>query len=188
MSLRVFVDANVFYSRTTRDWLLLLRLEAGSGLFQLHTTWDVITEVGARLRDDKPTAPGSLISDVVGKIQGTMDEILANFPGGEVVGVADQGDWHVHHAATACMAQILLTDDQGFESEETNYEVYSCDDFFLEIERSAPKAVRAVVKSQVAYWSARGGKQLPDALRDAGCPRFADVVLSHLKDLAPKGQ
>lgn len=188
MTQRVFVDANVLYSRTLRDWLFLLRLESKGGMFQLHTTWDVITETGARLRDDFPEARGSLLSELMDKIKKCVDEVLSTYPGGAVEGITDEGDWHVHHAAEACMAHVLLTEDQGFASDDTHYEVYSCDEFFLEVGRSAPDVVKRVVEKQAAYWSKRGGKQLPDALRDAGCGDFADVVLDLLKEMATAGR
>ena len=186
MTQRVFVDANVFFSRTLRDWLFLLRIESKGGLFQLHTTWDVITETAARLRDEYPNASGDLLASLMKKIQECVDEVVATFPGGPVEGIADQGDWHVHHAAEACRAHVLLTDDTGFESDDSHYEIYTCDDFFLEVERSAPDVVKRVVEKQAIFWSKRNGKQLPDALRDAGCLEFADVVLGVLKEIATR--
>lgn len=188
MAQRVFVDANVLFSRTLRDWLFMLRIETKGGVFQLHTTWDVINETGARLRDAHPQAPGSLISDLMKKCQEHFDEILGEFQGGPVEGIADEGDWHVHHAAEACRAHVLLTEDTGFESEESNYEVYRCDDFFMEIQSSAEDAVKQIVDFQMPYWAARGGKQLPDALRAASCSKFAEVVLVHIRNRALTGQ
>lgn len=184
MTQRVFVDANVLFSKTLYDWLFLLRLKSKGGIFQIHTSWDVINEVGARLRDDHPEWSGEGISSLMEKIQKIFDEIIMSFPGGQVEGIADKGDWHVHHAAEACRADILLTQDSGFESDDTNYEVYTCDDFFVEVERSAPEIVQLVLNMQVQYWAKRGGKQIPDALRDAGCPNFAEVVLKQLQKLA----
>lgn len=186
MAQRVFVDANVLFSRTLRDWLFLLRIESNGGMFQLHTTWDVIAEAGARLRDEYPNTSGDLLASLMKKIQECVDEVVTAFPGGPVEGIADEGDWHVHHAAEACRAHVLLTDDTGFESDDSHYEVYTCDDFFLEVGRSAPDVVKRVVETQALYWSRRSGKQLPDALRDAGCLEFADVVLGFLKEIAAR--
>lgn len=184
MTQRVFVDANVLYSRTLYDWLFLLRVESNGELFQIHTSWDVINEAGARLRDNHPEWSGAGISSLMKKIQTIFDEIITVYPGGQVDGIADEGDWHVHHAAEACHADILLTEDTGFESDDTHYEVYTCDEFFVEIEKSAPEVVGRVVKRQVPHWAKRGGKQLPDALRDASCPKFAEVALKHIQKLA----
>jgi predicted nucleic acid-binding protein len=184
MTQRVFVDANVLYSRTLRDWLFLLRVESNGGMFQIHTSWDVINEAGDKLRNAHPEWPGGAISSLMKKIQEIFDEIITVYPGGQVEGIADEGDWHVHHAAEACHADILLTEDTGFESDDTHYEVYTCDEFFLEVEKSAPEVVGRVVKRQVPFWANRGGKQLPDALRDAECPKFAEVALKHIQKLA----
>lgn len=187
MAQRVFIDSNVLYSRTLRDWLFMLRLETQGGMFQIHTTWDVITEVGARLRDNHPKAPGTLVAKVVKKCQEHFDEILEDYPGGPVPGIADEGDWMVHHAAEACRADVLLTQDQGFESDESCYEAYTCDDFFVELHKSAPAAVKLVAEKQMNFWAAKNGKGVPDALRDAGCPEFAEVVLAHIRHMALTG-
>lgn len=48
MMQRVFVDANVLYSRTLRDWTFLFR-GSTDGMFQLHSTEDVFAEVHKRL-------------------------------------------------------------------------------------------------------------------------------------------
>lgn len=184
MPQRVFVDANVLFSRTLRDWLFLLRVESQGDLFHIHTTWDVITETGARLRDKHSHASGSLVSDLVEKCQTIFDDIITSYPGGAVQGLNDQEDWHVHHAAEACQAHILLTEDTGFTSDETFYETYTCDEFFVEISTSAPAVVQQVVNFQAKYWAKRNGKPLPVALREARCPEFAGIVQTHLQRLA----
>lgn len=43
MTQRVFVDANIFASRTIMDWLMHLRRQ-NEGMFQLHATEDVFVE------------------------------------------------------------------------------------------------------------------------------------------------
>lgn len=186
MPQRVFVDANVLFSRTLRDWLFLLRLESQGSLFQIHTTWDVITESGARLRDKHPEADGRLVSRLIEKSQKIFDEILSDYPGGKVSDIEDREDWHVHYAANACRAQILLTEDTGFTSEDTFYEAYSCDEFFMEINTSSPKTVQNVTENQAVYWGRKNGKSLPTALIEAGCPRFAQEVQAHIRRLALK--
>ena len=161
MAQRVFVDAKVLYRRTLRDWQFMLRLEAEPCVLQLHTTWGVIDETGARLRDQHPRAPGGLIAELMQKCQEHFDEILEDLPGGPVAGIADEGDWHVHHAVEASRADILLTEDSGFDSDESYYEAYNGDDFFVEISVSAPDAVKRVVESQASYGAARDGDRFP---------------------------
>lgn|GEM_PF-2957743 len=83
MAQRVFVDANVLFGRTLYDWLFLLRIESRGGLFQLHTSWDVINEAGTRLRDEHPEWDGEEISSLMSKVQDIFDEIIEVFPGGQ---------------------------------------------------------------------------------------------------------
>lgn len=187
MTQLVFVDANVLYSRTTRDWLFMLRQQTEGSIFHLRTSWDVIYEAGARLRDHHPEADSNLITRFHTLVADYVDELVTDFPGGPVEGMADREDWHVHHAATQCGAAILLTDDRGFLSDETLYEACTCDDFFLEVGKSTPEAVKKVASEQAAYWGKREGKQPPEALRRAGCPQFADMVLDCLRELAISG-
>ena len=184
MMQRVFVDANVLFSRTLYDWLFWLRIKSSGELFRLHTSWDVINEAGARLRDEHPEWGGQGISSLMSKITEIFDEIIEEFPGGNVGGISDAGDWHVHHAAEASRADILLTQDSGFSSDLTHYEVYSCDEFFVEVNKSAPRVVQEVIEIQAPYWAKRGGKQLPDALREASCPEFAEIVLKRIRKMA----
>lgn len=187
---RVFVDANVLYSRTLRDWLFLLRNEGRGGMFQVHTTRDVMTEVLYRKRRQNKDAPGKVITDIHNLLEANIDEILDDFDTTVPYDGGDPDDLHVHAAAVSCGAQILLTADKGFASSETTpYEVYTCDDFFLVINESAPRAVQRVIVQQSKYWNARPAKpgrtrkSLPQALIDAGCPKFAQAVQTHQKSM-----
>lgn len=49
MAQRVFVDTNVFYSKTLMDWLFFLKQE-NNAMFQLHATEDVFAEVASNMR------------------------------------------------------------------------------------------------------------------------------------------
>lgn len=183
MTQRVFVDANVLSSPTLCSWLFMLQLNT-EGMFQTHTSQDVIVEAGNALRNQKPEAPGKLIDDFLTRV-GRYTEIVAGYPGGKVHWIEDPGDWHVHHAASHSGADYLLTNDSGLSgSDETNYEVYTCDEFFMLINDSAPLATYAVVLDQASYWARKNGKQLPEVLRGAACPEFADVVRAHLQRAA----
>ena len=75
---RVFVDANVLYSRTLRDWLFLLRRET-EGMFQIHTTEDVLAETEYRLRRSNPTMAGGVITDLREKITSAIDELVSDY-------------------------------------------------------------------------------------------------------------
>ncbi|WP_309886472.1 PIN domain-containing protein [Curtobacterium sp. 320] len=184
---RVFVDANVLCSRTLRDWTCLLRLRT-DGMFQLHTTEDVLAETIRTLRRKHPTLPGGAVTRLRAAVLGAVDELVEDFDATVAYGGSDPDDRHVHAAAEACRAHVLLTDDRGFASDDAaNYEVYRPDDFFVLVDDSAPAAVRDVVRQQTRYWASRPDEKrrgLADALRDAGCPAFAARVESHLRVLA----
>ncbi|MEZ5210432.1 PIN domain-containing protein [Gordonia sp. (in: high G+C Gram-positive bacteria)] len=188
---QVFVDANVIRSRTLRDWLFLLR-NAGD-MFSVCTTEDVIAEVVYTLRREKPDAPGYLTSSVHDRITEQLDYRVEDYPAGApgYCG-SDPDDAHVHAAAVAAGVDIVLTADKGFTSlsEEDRdglpYEIYHPDEFFVLVDDSSPDTVRRVSGEQLEYWCAKkpsGGANLPAALDDADCPRFAERVRLRLQQL-----
>lgn len=77
---RVFVDANVFVSRTLRDWICLLRAEIPA-MFQLHTTEDVLAEALYTLRRNRKDADGGETVHIRQAILESIDEVLADFDG-----------------------------------------------------------------------------------------------------------
>ena len=186
---RVFVDANVLYSRTLRDWLFLLRRET-EGMFQIHTTEDVLAETAYRLRRSNPTMAGGVIRDLREKITSSIDELVGDYDATIEYSGDDPNDLHVHAAAIASEAHILLTADQGFDgSDDDPYEVFTCDDFFILVDDSASWMVERVTANQNAYWSQKEGgrKSLSQALKDSGCPKFALRVEGHLRTLSGIG-
>ncbi len=184
---RVFVDANVLVSKTTRDWLLLIHAVI-EGMFQLHTTEDVFAEVFRAVRKQNPRLDGGAMTRLRHNLVSSFDEIIEQFDGSTPFPGRDEGDIHVHAAAVASKAHIVLSADNGFsdiDPDELPYEVYKPDDFFMLIQKSAPNAIREVTSLQVQYWSQKkGAKSLAAALRDAGCPQFADVAEAHLRVLS----
>lgn len=184
---RVFVDANVLYSRTTRDWLFMLRNEA-VGMFQLHCTEDVLVEVLNSYRDNNPEASGGTISRLRKHLVDCLDEVLDDFDATIPYSGRDPHDRHVHAAAVAAHADILLTADAGLLEMETSalsYSVYHPDDFFVLVDDSAAPAAGRVTQQQMRYWRSQpAAKRLSDALRDSGCPQFADRVDAHLRELS----
>lgn len=186
---RVFVDANVLYSRSLRDWLFLLRSET-EGMFQIHTTEDVLAETEYRLRRNNPTMAGGVITDLRKKITESIDELVGDYDATIPYTGRDPHDRHVHAAAIASQANILLTNDDGFVgSDEDPYEVFNCDDFFILVDDSASWHVERVTANQVNYWSKKTGprKTLAAALADADCPEFAKRVQKHVEKLSGMG-
>ena len=195
MTQRVFVDANVLVSRTCRDWLLLLRRD-NEGMFQLHSTEDVLAEVLRSLRKRNPRLPGGVVHQLAQRIRACVDEVLSDFSGEETFTGSDAGDYHVHAAAIGSRADILLTanDPADFTAapDDEPYEIMHPDDFFLLVADSNPCCVHPIVENQFRYWSARAERegdacQLDGALRRAGCPQFADRVQAALREMAVRG-
>lgn len=185
---RVLADANILYSRTLRDWLILIQLQSVSAPYATYWTEDILTEAMYHLRRNHPTWDGARTAQVREKVAGSLeggrvDDFVVDgtFPG-------DPHDQHVHAAALAAEVDIVLTADGGFTmpglTELLPYEVYGPDDFFLLVDDSAPDLVRAATATQLRYHEQTGGPaDLSGPLRDAGCPRFADRVGRHLRTI-----
>lgn len=187
MTQRVFVDANIFVSRTIMDWLFHLR-NLNEGMFQLHATEDVFVEALHATRKRNHRAPGNLLEDRMKKIRACVDEVLPTFPGDLAFTGADKHDYHVHAAAIASGADVILTQNDPADITQTPddepYEIYTADDFFVLVVQSNPGCLLPCTAGQFEYWGARGGGQLDDRLTKAGCPQFADQVRRALRQLA----
>lgn len=183
-----FVDANVLVSKTLRDWICLLRIETGGGLFVLHSSEDALTETAYKLRKKLPDAPGDTIAGIRASIRSALDDVLDAFPGGESFPGKDRYDRHIHAAAKECSADYLVTQDGGFAEIDPDllpYEVHTADEFFLLVATNAPEAVNRVIRRQLEYFEDKvGAKKLDRALEDAGCPNFAACVRLHLVAMA----
>lgn len=79
MTQRVFVDANVLFSKTLMDWLFLLH-QANGNMFQVHTTEDVLAETIANMRKRKPGAPGYATSRRLELIRDSLTEVIRDYP------------------------------------------------------------------------------------------------------------
>ena len=181
----VFVDANVLYSRTLRDWICLLAL-AGDGL-SYHLLWseDVLAEWIYHLRKKNPD-----LSDAA--IGGHRRRLLNAFPHAMVTGydpatvpaTPDPDDRHVLAAATAAAADFLLTAhlaDFPTACVQDQFEVISPDDFLNLMTDRNPGLIGQVLAQQLHYFRTRPINPNPacnvtdlcDRLTAAGAPRFA---------------
>ncbi len=183
--MRVLVDANILFSRTLRDWLLMLQLESGGDVYTTYWTEDILAEVVYRLRRANPTWPGGTLTRL-------RDKIAATLEGGRVEDFTvdgsfggDPDDQHVHAAALACGADIVLTSDNGFCIEGRRarlpYEVVRPDRFFVLVDDVVPGVVAAVAADQARHFRQRRDVDLCARLEAAGCPDFAVRVRSHLQ-------
>jgi len=180
---RILADANILFSRTLRDWLLLLRNETGGEIFTVAATEDVIAETIYRYRRRHPGAPGQVLTAIHDRIVEQLDEritdyiIDGSYPG------TDVNDAHIHAAAVAARITTLVTADRDFLTlsrrvkESLPYVIQSPDDFFVSIDDIAPDAVAAVARVQSSYWiQRRGTADLIEYLRTADCPQFASRI------------
>jgi hypothetical protein len=187
---RVFVDADVLFASCTRNWLFQMRVSAPQS-FQLHSTEDVLAEAISTLRNNHPHWSGGQVAAIRATFLEVIDELQEDFSTDVTYEGADIGDLHVHAAAIASRADILLTKDHALLSQPNAdslpYEAYHPDDFFLLLHRSFPLEVRNAVMEQINFYVKKLGPSrtgLVEALIAAGCPKFAEEVRLHILDLA----
>jgi predicted nucleic acid-binding protein len=185
----VFVDSNVWFSRTLRDWLGLLYTIAETPPFEVRWTEDVLAEVIHHLRDKHPDWDGA-------RIAGIRDRVVGMFETGRVTDFVidgsyegrDSHDAHIHAAAVACGADVLLTcnvADFVWDENTSPYEVFHPDDFLILVDDVAPGLVAKAVVANCSYWFNKDGEaDLPAHLKLAGCPGFAERVRKHLQGSA----
>lgn len=183
-----FIDANVIFSKTLRDWICLLRLETGGHLFVLHTSEEALTEAAYKLRKKMPDAPGDSIRSIIEHVRNAVDDIVVSFPSGASFPGADKDDRHIHAAAKASGADYLLTQDAGFAGIDPDllpYEVITPDLFFALVAANNPAAADRVIRRQLKYFDSKPDvKGLSEALMDAKCEIFAECVKRHLERMA----
>lgn len=184
----MFVDSNVLGSRTLYDWLFILRMH--SEMFSLTVTPDVLDEGHRVWRRKHPSVGGGARKSREQRFRENFDEILEDWAGGDAPNLADPHDQHVHNAAVYCQADILLTiniKDFG-DPVLLPYDLYTPDEFFCLVGRSAPYVVREATRFQNEYWQGRRDrgdkvKGLAEALTGAKCPEFAMIAAEHLRML-----
>jgi predicted nucleic acid-binding protein len=188
----VLIDSNVLYSRTLRDWVALLHSKSKGSVFRARYTEDIMAEVIYRLRRNHPDWPGQILLKIRQRLEGAFEgclvekyEIDSNFLG------KDPHDAHVHSAALACKAHMLLTSNgkdflpSGTELDTLAYEVWTPDDFLMLVNETAPELVREVISFQLAHFMKDGDEvDLPGALRKAESPNFALCVAHHLQTIS----
>lgn len=194
---RVFLDANILFSKTLRDWFFMLRIETDGSMFTLITSEDALVEAQHSFRKRKPEVSGSEVTNIRKKTVEFCDDVIEDYPGKTSGPFLDRYDLHIHSAAMAAGCHMLITQDKGFlnlpeeHKDELAYEILSPDEFILLLDDSASQFVSTVTKQQSAYWVKRrpegkelGAMSLESALRKSGCPKFATRVRRHIKNLA----
>lgn len=188
---RVLVDANVLYSKTLRDWLGIIYCCSDGGLYYVYWTEDIVAEALYRLRRKYPQWNGRRITAIRDAItrtfeDGRVDDFVVDddYPGRDI------HDKHVHAAALACAADVLLSCDKDFvtgnvDLDHMPYDVFTPDEFFVLADDSAPHWIAAATRDQTDYRRARGERaDLAARLQTAGCPVFAERVRRHQSRLS----
>ncbi len=186
----MFVDANVLFSRTLRDWICLLALHSACTAYDLRWSEDVLAEWMYRLRRRNPGHTDQAIA-------GRRRELEASFPAAMVRGYdpasvpepADPHDRHVLAAALHGRADMLVTDDRRARLSHAAHDrldVCSADEFLTWVAEVHADLVPPVLHQQLDYYNRNaivtGGRSADDlvvALRKAGAHRFA----AHLERL-----
>lgn len=110
-----------------------------------------------------------------------MDDVVQDFPSDVTFTGEERGDYHVHAAAIAVEAGVIVTNNRSGDITTTPadepYVVMSPDAFFCAIGEANPRCLPPIVKEQRTYWARRSAPlNLGAALERAGCPRFAETV------------
>lgn len=178
----VLVDANVWYSRTLRDWVCMLAVDERSSLYTALWTEDILAETLASIRRSRTDLEG-------GKIAHIREQIIQVFPEGRVrdyeseFPLRDPKDAHVHGAAVSGGADILLTSNtrdfvpESGSEDDLPYELYVPDDFFMLIDDSDHSLVERTARRIDEH---RRRNRVPfsiaERLKAAGAPEFACIV------------
>lgn len=70
---KVFIDSNIPYSRTLRDWIGLLYTTGDAPPFVVHWSEDVLADTIHHLRKEHPAWDGKMTSDVRDRIAATFE-------------------------------------------------------------------------------------------------------------------
>lgn len=186
---RILVDANVLHSRTLRDWILLIESN-GSGIFSTLWTEDIMVETLKSIRVRNPGITGREVHRLREKIVAAMSEQVIDYAAPADAPVADPLDRHVHGAAMAGQADMLVTCDRGFldlseeQTDELPYEILHPDQLLVQVDDSAAELVLSVTRWQWEYWRQKDpSTDLCQKLRNAQCPVFASRIENRLRDL-----
>ena len=179
----VFVDANVWFNRTLRDWVGVTYIQGDQPAFEERWSEDVLAELVHHLRKVHPDWEGGRIAAIREHIEQTFENgRVRDFTTATYTG-SDAGDAHVHGAAEACGATILLTSNVG-DFPQAPYDTLTPDEFFTLLDDAAPDVVAAATFQMVEYWMrTTKSADLPAMLRKAECHEFAARVRRHLISL-----
>lgn len=95
-------------------------------------------------------------------------------------------DPHLHAAAVHGKVDYVMSQDKGFarfaDNDDTPYEVYTADDFFVLVNDSAPAIVREAIAAELRFHYRRGDTNLPRMLKQLGADQSGDRPVEHAND------
>lgn len=114
-----FLDANILFSRTLRDWISLLALECQCTVYDLRWSEDVLAEWIYKLRRKNPNHSDQVIGNRRRELEAAFpDRTVRGYTPTSVPAVNDPNDRHVLAAAVHGEVDILVAADlrAGFKS------------------------------------------------------------------------
>jgi predicted nucleic acid-binding protein len=189
----VFLDANILFSRTLRDWICLICLRSQHKAFALRWSEDVLAEWIYRLRRANPDHGDRAVGGMRRNLEIDFpDALVTGYDPGAVPSVADRDDRHILAAALHAGAGILVTDDRRARfggAPNVDLEILTADEFLTRIADEYPGHVLSVLGEQVRYFARRGDAassggavELISRLRKAGAGSFATCVEELLRN------
>ncbi|MBY8874083.1 PIN domain-containing protein [Micromonospora sp. PLK6-60] len=188
----VFLDANVLFSRTLRDWISLLALDSDCTVFDLRYSEDVLAEWMYRLRRKRPEHSEQAIGGQRRRfVQAFPDGLVTGYTPQDVPCPPDPDDRHVLAAAVHGGVHFLVTDDRRAFPPECTQEMLSVltgDEFLNWVADRSMVLVRSVLARQTDYYRRslvaqdRDAVELIAHLRKAGALRFAQRLEDQLPD------
>ncbi|MHA7140443.1 MULTISPECIES: PIN domain-containing protein [unclassified Arthrobacter] len=190
----IFLDANILYSRTLRDWFALIALNSGPEGIGLRWSEDVLAEWLYNRRRRNPAASDQDIGLWRKKLTDAFPEAVIR--GYDIdptlVEGKDKFDAHVLAAADhGCVDYLVTNNYEDFfpYADLFEFETYVADDMLCLIMERRSDAVLAALRMQSQYWGCRdGSKTLVAALVDAGAPNFGTHIQSVLTRMAISGE
>lgn len=187
---KVFLDTNVLFSKTLRDWTFLISYETQNKFFQTFTSQGVLDEWSYHWRKKHPEKDDKARQMIVDQIKKAVFEVVEGFPIHPIESYPDKHDLHVHAGALAAEVDALVTADTPLiefgkteaGEEQLSYDTYSPDEFLMQLTEYAPDSVFLNVYLQCEEYARKKSSDinLCQNLRAAGAPRFADYIYENI--------
>lgn len=180
-----FLDANILFSKTLRDWLCRTALLSEGEVLRVRWSDDVLAEWVYRARRQQPQLSDEGVSAARRHLlEAFPDALVTGYDPMQVAQPQDVHDWHVLAAAEHGRCDVLVTSDAALLEEPvegSRVRSATADAVLVAVAGAHGDVVETVLADQQSYWRRRGA---PAARRDlahrlglAGAPRFAALVV-----------